>query len=202
MTRFGGADLELFELIGLAPGPGDELVQAPGVEPRVGYPRTPAPGITSRLSGRRRPKNCQPDQGGGFPGRGASPPGCLAEVMQMREVVFPVEVTSGVPVVITPEEVDITNAGALRAALLRAGAQGRKTYVVDMTRTRFCDSAGLHALLGAHRRAQAEGGEVRFVVTGPGVRRVLAIMAIDRVIPVFGRLDEALAPPVGSGRSG
>ena len=137
-----------------------------------------------------------------MPGRGASPPGCLAEVMQMREVAFPVEVTSGVPVVITPEEVDITNASALRAALLRAGAEGRKTYVVDMTRTRFCDSAGLHALLGAHRRAQAEGGEVRFVVTGPGVRRVLAIMAIDRVIPVFGRLDEALAPRIGSGLSG
>jgi anti-anti-sigma regulatory factor len=47
-----------------------------------------------------------------------------------------------------------------------------------MTRTRF--SAGLHALLGAHRRARAEGGEVRFVVTGPAVRRILAIMAIDR----------------------
>ena len=101
----------------------------------------------------------------------------------MRVAAFPVEVTSGVPVVITPEEIDITNAGALRAALLRAGAQGRKTYVVDMTRTRFCDSAGLHALLGAHRRARAEGGEVRFVVTGPAVRRILAIMAIDRVIP-------------------
>lgn len=117
----------------------------------------------------------------------------------MHEVAFPVEVTSGVLVVITPEEVDITNADALRGALLRAGAHGRKTYVVDMTRTRFCDSAGLRALLGARRRAQAEGGEVRFVVTGPGVRRVLAI---DRVIPVFGRLDEALAPPVGSGLSG
>jgi anti-anti-sigma factor len=86
--------------------------------------------------------------------------------------------------------------------LIKAGPVKAETYVVDMTRTRFYDSAGLHALLGAHRRAQAEGGEVRFVVTGPGVRRVLAIMAIDRVIPVFGRLDEALAPPVGSGLSG
>jgi anti-anti-sigma factor len=116
----------------------------------------------------------------------------------MREVTFPVQKISGVPVVITPEEIDITNADALRAALLRAAAHGRKTYVVDMTRTRFCDSAGLHALLGAHRRAQAEGGEVRFVVTGPAVRRVLAVMAIDRVIPVFGRLDEALALPARS----
>jgi anti-sigma B factor antagonist len=116
----------------------------------------------------------------------------------MHDVTFPVEKTSGVPVVITPEEIDITDAGGLRGALLRAAAQGRKTYVVDMTRTRFCDSAGLHALLGAHRRARAEGGEVRFAVTGPAVRRILAIMTIDRVIPVFGRLDEALAPPARS----
>lgn len=116
----------------------------------------------------------------------------------MHDVAFPVEKISGVPVVITPEEIDITNADRLRAALLRAAAQGRTTYVVDMTRTRYCDSAGLHALLGAHRRARAEGGEVRFVVTGPAVRRILAIMTIDRLIPVFGRLDEALAPQARS----
>lgn len=120
----------------------------------------------------------------------------------MREVAFPVEEISGLPVVITPEEIDITNADGLRAALLRAAAQERKTYVVDITRTRFCDSAGLHALLGARRRARAEGGEVRFVVTGPAVRRILAIMAIDRVIPVFGRLDEALTPRARSDLSG
>ena len=52
MTRFG-ADPELFELIGLAPGPGDELVQAPGVEPRR-YPREPA-AYASRPPYPRRP---------------------------------------------------------------------------------------------------------------------------------------------------
>lgn len=119
----------------------------------------------------------------------------------MYDVAFPIQKISGVPVVITPEEIDITNADGLRAALLRAAAQGRTTYVVDMTRTRFCDSAGLQALIGAHRRARAEGGEVRFVVTGPAVRRILAIMAIDRLIPVFGHLDEALAPPARSDQS-
>lgn len=46
--------------------------------------------------------------------------------MQVREVAFPVEKISGSPVVITPEEIDITNADGLRAALLRAAARGRK----------------------------------------------------------------------------
>jgi anti-anti-sigma regulatory factor len=44
-----------------------------------------------------------------------------------------------------------------------------------MTRTRFCDSAGLHALLGAHKRARAEGRQVRLAVTGTQVRRILAL---------------------------
>ena len=60
----------------------------------------------------------------------------------------------------TPEEIDITNAAALRAAVLQAAAHGHGTFAVDMTGTRFCDWAGLSVLLGAHRRARAEGGEV------------------------------------------
>ena len=69
----------------------------------------------------------------------------------MPEDKFPVEVVRGVPVVAAPEEIDITNAEALRAALLTA-ADGHGTLVVDMTQTRFCDSSGLHVLIAAHRR--------------------------------------------------
>ena len=57
---------------------------------------------------------------------------------------FPVEMAGGVPVVAALEEIDITNAGALRSALLTAAASGPAALVVDMTRTRFCDSSGLH----------------------------------------------------------
>ena len=38
----------------------------------------------------------------------------------MREVSFPVDLVRGVPVVATPEEIDITNADELRTALLEA----------------------------------------------------------------------------------
>jgi anti-sigma B factor antagonist len=100
-----------------------------------------------------------------------------------------------VPVVIAPEEIDITNAAALRAALLHAAARPGPALVVDMTRTRFCDSAGLHALLGAHKRAQAEGRHLRLAVTGAQVRRILALTALDRLIPVCTSLDQALAHP-------
>ena len=111
----------------------------------------------------------------------------------MPEDKFPVEVVQGVPVVAAPEEIDITNAEALRSALLTAAADGHGALVVDMTRTRFCDSSGLHTLIAAHKRAGAEGREVLLVIPDTAVLRVFALTGMDRVIPNFTTLAEALA---------
>ncbi|HJY58384.1 MAG TPA: STAS domain-containing protein [Streptosporangiaceae bacterium] len=125
----------------------------------------------------------------------------------MREISFPVQVVEGVPVVTAPEEIDLANAAGLRAALLEAArpelAQpelarpesaepGRALVVVDMSRTRFCDSAGLNALVAAARQARADGGEVRLVVVGEAVARIVALTGVDRVIPTYASLEDAL----------
>jgi anti-anti-sigma factor len=104
-----------------------------------------------------------------------------------------VDVVRGVRVVTVPEEVDITNAAALRAALLQAAADGSPALVVDMTRTRFCDSAGLRVLVDAHRRALAAGGALLLAVPAEAVLRVLEITGIDQVIPHFASVDDAVA---------
>jgi anti-sigma B factor antagonist len=106
---------------------------------------------------------------------------------------FPVQMVQGVPVVAAPEEIDITNAEALRSALLQAAAGGQGPLVADLTRTRFCDSSGIHALLAAHKRAGAEGREVLLVIPGAAVLRVFAFIGVDRMIPSFTSLAEALA---------
>jgi anti-sigma B factor antagonist len=110
----------------------------------------------------------------------------------MPDVSSPSGVISAVPVVTAPEEIDITTAYRLRAALA-AAARGHATVVVDMTRTHACDTAGLHVLVRAHRRALAQGGELRLAMPSPDVRRLLAITGLDRVIRHFASLDEALA---------
>jgi anti-sigma B factor antagonist len=102
------------------------------------------------------------------------------------------EVVSGVPVVAAPEEIDITNAEALRSALLEAAAHGHGTLVVDMTVTRFCDSSGIHTLLAAHQRVQAEGGELLLVIPDIAPLRVFQLTGLDRVIPIVTSLDRAL----------
>ena len=111
----------------------------------------------------------------------------------MSEAGFAVEVAGGAPVVTTPEEIDIGNAPGLRAALRSAAAHGRGPVVVDMSRTQFCDSAGLHVLIRAHKRAKAEGDDVLVVICATAVLRIFAISGLDCIIPNFSSLEEALA---------
>jgi anti-sigma B factor antagonist len=121
----------------------------------------------------------------------------------MREDGFPVDLVRGVPVVTAPEEIDITNAAGLRAGLLEAAgleAAGYPAFVVDMTRTRFCDSAGIATLVEAHKRAQAAGGQMLLAMSGAAVPRIFELTGVDRVIPSFTSLEDALAhTPAGTG---
>ena len=69
-----------------------------------------------------------------------------------------------------------------------------------MTRTRFCDSAGIAALIEAHKRAQAAGGQMLLAMSGAAVPRIFELTGVDRVIPSFTSLEEALAhTPAGTG---
>jgi anti-sigma B factor antagonist len=62
-----------------------------------------------------------------------------------------------------------------------------------MTRTRFCDSSGLHALIAAHKRAEAQGRQVLLVIPGTAILRVFTLTGMDTVIPNFTSLAGALA---------
>lgn len=111
----------------------------------------------------------------------------------MSDVSYPVEMISGLPVVTAPAEIDVTTADQLRLVLLEAGARRHTTVVVDMTRTEFCDSAGLGVLIRAHKRALEEGGELRLVMpAGGAVFRIFTLTSLYRFIPRFGNLPEAL----------
>jgi anti-sigma B factor antagonist len=112
------------------------------------------------------------------------------------------KMTDGVPVITAPAEIDITTADQLRAVLLDTAARGHATVVVDLTDTRFCDSYGLHALLRAHKLARADGGELRLVIPADGaVPRIFALTCLDRVIPCFASLTEALAQAPAAARN-
>ena len=70
------------------------------------------------------------------------------------------------------------------------------TVVVDMTCTRFCDSSGFSVLVGAHKRALADGGGLRLVISADSqVFRIFTVIDLGRFIPCRRcRLSELRSP--------
>ena len=113
----------------------------------------------------------------------------------MPAVRYPIEMVQGMPVVAAPEEIDASNTDGLRTTLLETAARGHATFVVDLTRTRLCSSAGLGALVRAHKRALAEGGELRLLMpTSAAALSTFTLTGIGHLIPAFTDLDKALEP--------
>jgi anti-sigma B factor antagonist len=79
--------------------------------------------------------------------------------------------------------------GQLGSALASA-----TTVIADMTATTSCDSAAVRLLLLAQEQAAATGVELRLVVPSAAVLRVLAATGADWLLPVYPRLEDALAP--------
>ncbi len=103
-------------------------------------------------------------------------------------------------VITLPEEIDISNSEQVREELLSLLNRGPAVLIVDMAETTFCDSAGVNALVRAHRRATASDAEIRLVLTSRGVERVLAITGVDRLITIYPSVAAALNegdPPAG-----
>jgi anti-sigma B factor antagonist len=107
---------------------------------------------------------------------------------------FPLTVRDGMAIVTTPAEIDISNAGQLRGALLAAAAEHQPVMILDMTATEFCDSTGLNVLVRAYQQAERDAVQMRLVVRGPALRRILAVTGVGGLFPLYESLTTALAP--------
>src|SRR6202042_3918985 len=96
-------------------------------------------------------------------------------------------------VVIPPAEIDITNADHVREDLLLVLNQGAALLIADLSKTTFCDSAGMSALARGFRRAEASQSDMRLVVSTPAVQRVLALTGIDRLLDIYPSVAASLA---------
>ncbi len=109
----------------------------------------------------------------------------------MPDLSFPVALINGMAVVTTPAEIDISNASQLRAALVTATHSAAKIVVVDMSGTEYCDSTGLNVLVRARKKAEQAGIQLRLVVQGNAVQRMLTVTGVSGLFPVYADLDQA-----------
>ncbi|MCY7301467.1 MAG: STAS domain-containing protein [Thermoleophilia bacterium] len=90
-------------------------------------------------------------------------------------------------------ELDLSTVAAFDTELERALALGR--VVVVLSDCTFIDSSALQSLVRAHRAARTPEQNEALVLVAPSqpARRVLEIAALDRLVPMFDTLDDALA---------
>jgi anti-sigma B factor antagonist len=95
-------------------------------------------------------------------------------------------------VVTLPAEIDISNDSLVQDELTSALGDGLTMLVADGTRTTFCASAGMSALIRTHHQAKAAGTQLR-VVASPAVRRILELTGADQMLDTYPSLADALA---------
>jgi anti-anti-sigma factor len=94
-----------------------------------------------------------------------------------------------------PRTVDATNEARVRLDLLAALCACTphvRGLIIDMTRTRFIDSAGLRALLVVRSRAAELGVSLCLAAPRDDVLPLLGLVDIAGRVPVFASVDAAL----------
>ncbi|MFE8938019.1 STAS domain-containing protein [Streptomyces sp. NPDC007872] len=114
------------------------------------------------------------------------------EVDQPGRLSATVRTVDGVRVVTLRGEIDHTAREVLGRALAPEGTAPAPRVVADLTGVSFMDSSGINVFITAHRRIGESGGRLRLAGAGEAVRRVLALVGVDTVIPCHPTLEQAL----------
>ena len=109
----------------------------------------------------------------------------LFEIAQRTEAEMPVLAVRG--------EIDVSTAPQLRDRLLAVAQDGHATAVVDLSEVSFLDSTALGVLVSGLKRFRSAGGDLRLVVTGQRVAKVLEITGLGDVFPIYESADAAVA---------
>lgn len=89
------------------------------------------------------------------------------------------------------DKLNSTNAPELKTSILNLNKENVSHLIIDLSKTSYCDSSGLSALLSANRLCKNSNG--KFILTGlqPNVKKMIEIAQLHRVISITETLEEA-----------
>ncbi len=90
-------------------------------------------------------------------------------------------------------EVDLYTAPEFKQQLLEVIGSGGKEVVVDLTNTTFIDSTTLGVLVGGVKRLRPGGGQLSLVCSDRNITKIFEITGLNKVFPIYGSRDEAVA---------
>jgi anti-anti-sigma factor len=115
-------------------------------------------------------------------------------VRRYQDLTITVERFGATLVVAVDGDVDLCTAPMLHDVLEANLSRAPRRMVVDLSRVRFLNTAGLAVLLDAHRRA-TPGTDVRLVATTRATWRPLQLTRTDEHLAVHTSLAAAIAAP-------
>jgi anti-sigma B factor antagonist len=115
----------------------------------------------------------------------------MLEELDTMELDIKSERAEDVCVLVLEGEIDVYTAPHLKEELVSAVEYGCANVVVDMEKVGFIDSSGLGVLVSALRRARERDGVVRIVCTRENILKIFRITGLDKVFPIYARLDDA-----------
>ena len=90
-------------------------------------------------------------------------------------------------------ELDVASASVVRRRLVDLAVAGHVEQLIDLGPLTFLDSAGLGALVSVRRRLRVLRGGLVLAAPNEAVLRLLRLTGMDRVLPVYATVDQALA---------
>ena len=107
--------------------------------------------------------------------------------MDDGDLLLPIEVVpmgDDLVAVFVRGEIDLTEAGELRAVLSDACTDGHRSVLVDLSGVRFMGSRGLGVLAHQHKMMADAGRALSIVGCSTAMLRAFAITGLDRVLDV------------------
>lgn len=89
-------------------------------------------------------------------------------------------------------ELDQHSAVRIRREIDSKIVAGCINVIFDFSCLEFMDSAGIGVIVGRYKAATAMGGTVCLAALKPQVERIVRLAAIDKVVPVFESVEDAL----------
>lgn len=90
------------------------------------------------------------------------------------------------------DKLDTHSAPDLKSVFTFEHKQGHNHMVLDLSKTKFCDSSGLSAILVGNRLCKDTNGTFAITSVQPAVLKMIEIAQLDRVFKIYNSVNDAL----------
>ena len=91
------------------------------------------------------------------------------------------------------ERLNASNASELKSELVMLNKNNVNNIVINMSKTKYCDSSGLSAILVANRLCKDTNGKFALCGLQANVQKLIEIAQLDRVLNIAASEEDAVA---------